>query len=64
MMLSIDTMVMTVHDADQSRARFHSTTETYDQPDLSRTYSVSVKNGRRRALRIWCGIHVRCQSQN
>jgi hypothetical protein len=29
MMLSIDTIVMTVHDADLSRVRFHSMTETY-----------------------------------
>ncbi len=36
MMLSIDTIVMTVHDADPSRAKFHSTTETYGQPDTSK----------------------------
>jgi hypothetical protein len=33
-MLSIDSIVMTVHVADQSRARFHST--TYGQPDMSK----------------------------
>jgi hypothetical protein len=33
-MLSIDTIVMTVHDADPLRARFHSTTETYGQLDM------------------------------
>jgi hypothetical protein len=33
-------LVMTVHNADPSRARFHSTTETYGQPDMSKEPTV------------------------